>query len=218
MENIRNVKLTYNHSWIPDDIRNINRHTTIDEYMVYSCSDAPACYTAGRDMQLDSNTINGLPVYTVSRAGELSYHGPGSLALVLFLNPRKILDSNVHVIIATIQKSIIDYVQEQHNILLYFDQTDPGFYDTNNNKIISIDCDVTMTRPMVYYITINVLIPDFKYIHDVSICGVQNRPVANLLKTGTWISNESMDQIAIKLLQDYIWKNLYPEFDNVVPI
>jgi lipoate-protein ligase B len=218
MENIRKVNVAYKRSWNKETLvthyeKNLSKD---DEFVVYSCSDDSQCYTDGlpRTLSINLNTdiasadriINGLPVYQMQRTGQISYHGPGILAVVAHLN---ISQHDLHKALTAILKSTVDYVLDKHGLQLYFNEDDPGFYDSNGAKIISFDYGIGKPR-ILFYVSINVLVSDFNYLTNTAICGINNRSVANLLKTGTSIPHEQLDLIAQDLLT-YIWKNLYPD-------
>lgn len=218
MENIRNVVVTHKYNWdaatLPAELASKQVYNRPDEYMMYSCNTVPAIYTSGYEFNATECPVD-FPVYPLPRNGKLSYQGPGVLTLVMLLDWHSILQSDLQRIIIEIRESIIEYVLAKHGIQLQFNEADPGLYDENNAKMVSIDCEINRPR-LIYYVTVNVL-ADLAVFQNISICGTENRSMTNLLKTGTSITNEHMDSIATDILQ-YIWKNIYPDYDNVVSV
>jgi lipoate-protein ligase B len=125
------------------------------------------------------------------------------LALVTILNTR-----DINLTINLFRKSITDYVVAEHNIALTLNEEDPGYYDQDNRKYISIDLSVRRGI-LVHYVTFNYA-ADLSKMSGVPICGVQ-RSMGNLL-TEPALTDAAMAAHGNKFL-NYLWKNLYPNYN-----
>ena len=180
-----------------------------DQYFIYSCGTTADVYTYGESAENVPDTINDIATKPMLRNGGIAYLGPGILGVFMVISLRKILQPNIDWVVNTIQQSTIDYVLQEHAIQLHHNVDDPGLYDDTDSKIGSYDCEFRGSN-IIYYVTLNFL-ADMAKFKNVYICSVENRPMANILKTGTSIPDQVLADHGLKLVE-YIGNNLY---DNI---
>jgi lipoate-protein ligase B len=106
----------------------------------------------------------------------------------------------------------IEYVKQEHGLELFYNEADPGLYDIDGAKIGSVDSDISKSS----YIVVSTLNfrSDLAQFNNVPICGVENRKMANILKTGTSITDEELAGYGSAIVQRLI-TSLYSSYNII---
>lgn len=197
-----NIKIQHKHHWnsICDEVLPTIYQKSDDElFWIYSCNNDQERITFAWDGESVStgdsiDSINNIPVYNMFRNGQYSYLGPGILALAMFITPRVVINTTQikpSEIAQSIMEATIDYVLQEHGLQLFYNDEDPGLFDDTGAKIVSIAYTFMNSAVFVYYCSLNFK-SDLTKFDGLTICGVENRKMANIFKTDTAITNEEL--------------------------
>lgn len=220
-----NIKVQNRHQWNSDTVfQEVLRavYQTSEEFWVYSCNTDQECITFGwdgisPDTRSPVDIINNIPVYNIFRNGGYSYLGPGILGLIMLISPRVVLDSTgirPSEIKSAIMQAVIDYVADNHDLQLFYNDADPGLYDDTGAKVASIDFTYMNSSVFVFYCSLNFR-ADLAKFQGLNICGIENRAMANIFKTGTSITDQELEVLGAAVVEKIINK-LYGADVNTV--
>lgn len=112
----------------------------------------------------------------------------------MFITPRVVINSTQikpSELAQSIMEAAIDYVLQEHGLQLFYNDDDPGLYDDTGAKIGSIAYTYMNSSVFVYYCSLNFK-SDLTKFDGLTICGIENRKMANIIKTDTSITNEDL--------------------------
>jgi lipoate-protein ligase B len=218
-----NIKILHHNQWHPNTIDNdiiqaaysLSTNSAINaEFWIYSCNNVPGWLSGGENSKIE--TYNGLTVQPTSiGGGGVSYLGPGILAIVMILEPRFLHENRnlgINDIFKILNTTNIEYVKQEHGLELFYNEADPGLYDIDGAKIGSVDSDISKSS----YIVVSTLNfrSDLAQFNNLPICGVENRKMANILKTGTSITDEELAGYGSAIVQRLI-TSLYSSYNII---
>ena len=191
--------------------------TEPDRYWIISHSEtSPQSFTCGTDEAEYTSTapaaIHEIPVQYQQRNGGITYHGPGQISWVWMIDYRRVRRmQDTH----TRDFSVAKIMQTFRNILnlefgenLIANPGDPGLYRVTGEKIMSFGVHVHKSRWIFIKVNLNLCV-DLSVYQGVTICGVDNRPMGNLLQTFPTVSEQ---QALGQRIMTTLWDNIYESY------
>ena len=126
--------------------------------------------------------INGMWVKPQIRTGGITYHGPGQLSWVGILNYRRLRRRSELLSINELMQKFCNSVNAEFSTDLVSHPEDPGLYLPSGEKIASYGMDAPGVSWVALKISLNLQV-DLGVYENTTICGVQNRPMGNLLSS-----------------------------------
>lgn len=179
------------------DARN---NTTPDEIWLI---EHPPVYTLGQNGKaehiLDPRDI---PVISVDRGGQVTYHGPGQLVVYVLLDLRR-LGMGVRQLVTCLETAVIDYLAEL-GIAAYADPKAPGIY-VQGAKIASLGLRVR--RGCSYHgLSFNIDM-DLEPFSRINPCGFQNLPITQLRDFGV---TRDLNTVAERVVEKFLKIPVFP--------
>lgn len=126
--------------------------------------------------------INNMIVMPQIRTGGITYHGPGQLSWVGILNYRRLRRRSDILHIEDVLQRFGDSINAEFNTGVVSNPEDPGLYHANLEKVASYGIDTPGMSWVALKISLNLHV-DLGVYENTTICGVQNRPMGNLLSS-----------------------------------
>ena len=125
----------YVSTWRAMQAFTLNRNTeTCDELWLV---EHPAVFTQGLNGKPEHVLNPGdIPIIPIDRGGQITYHGPGQAVFYTLFDMNR-LDIGVSKLVFLLEQSVIDYLQEQHDISAERKVGAPGVY-IEGDKIASL--------------------------------------------------------------------------------
>lgn len=154
--------------------------------------------------------LNGLDVVPQIRTGGMTYHGPGQLTWVGIMNYRRLRRIAVSDVlnIESVLKYFRDAVNAEFNENLESHSLDPGLYRPTGEKIASYGVDMAGLSWFALKLSLNLHV-NLDVYTNTTICGVENRPMGNLLQSLPDINTQQ--QLATNITQRFL-DLLYHEY------
>jgi lipoate-protein ligase B len=187
---------------VADDI-NVNRP---DRFWIMTNADQHL-FTYGTKNEHDSAAIptqlNGLDVVPQIRTGGITYHGPGQLSWVGIMNYRRLrrIARTEVLSIDAVLSYFRDAVNAEFNENLESHPADPGLYRPTGEKIASYGIDLPGVSWLALKLSLNLHV-NLDVYDNTTICGVDNRPMGNLLQSLPDLATQQ--QLATNITQRFL--------------
>jgi len=165
--------------------------------------------------------IKGIPVVAMPRGGAWSWHGPGQTALIMDINFARLMQEDNTRLTEKVRFShkinnkITEIVGKMCSIDCEYNNDDPGIYTKEGAKLASLGWDVFGDTNLLYNWSFNIKVgKDFAGFKNIDVCGVKDRPMANLMPwCGDW--QELQYKRFGEILLDKIIAEIYMDVEDL---
>jgi lipoate-protein ligase B len=223
------MKVTVRHEPMSPDFVNgratifLNNATdnTPDQFWIANNATGSEFYSIGKfeyDPRQEFPKIwNGIPVVRMDRGGKWGWHGPGQISLVMLIKVNRLLRSNpIENLPDALTIVLAQYLTERFGKEYRHNFDDPGVYETDTYaKVVNFGSHMANHSWMAFKCSFNLNIePTFAKFNAIDLCGVTNRPVANLMPDAR-LTPDQYHEFAMHVLTEAVWPFLYNEVELV---
>lgn len=154
-----------------------------DQFWVLNNATGTEFYSIGKYVNHDNlpKSIAGIPLHVQERGGEYTYHGPGQVSFIILLNARRLLKETGDLDRPRmVVKMVGDIITKKFNQTIVYRDDDAGLYLESGAKVGSFGSLTDVYPWVAIKLSINLNV-DLTKFSVIDVCGVANRPMANLL-------------------------------------
>ena len=224
------MKVTVRHEPMSPDFVNgratifLNNATdnTPDQFWIANNATGQEYYSIGKledgiDLDNIPKVWNGIPVVRMDRGGKWTWHGPGQISLVMLIKVNRLLRSKpIEDLPDALTIVLAQYLTERFGKKYRHNTADPGVYETDTYaKVASFGSHMANHTWMAFKCSFNLNVGDnFAKCNAIDMCGVTNRPVANLMPDAR-LTPDQYHEFAMHVLTEAVWPFLYNEVELV---